>query len=66
MGDRERRTYRGISRKKETGREKKSKSRDLSNRTLKTDRGTESRELHRDLSKEREGKGGKEQKQRSE
>ena len=55
-----------MSWKRERGREEKSKSRDLSNRTLKTDRGTESRELHRDLSTEREGKGGKEQKQRSE
>ena len=33
---------------------------------MKTDRGTDSRELHRDLLKEREGKRGKEQEQRSE
>ena len=59
------RTLIGISQKRERGREKKSKSRDLSNRSLKTDRGTASRELHWDLSKEREGKGGKEQEQRS-
>ena len=32
---------------------------------MKTDRGTEIGELHRDFLKEREGKGGKEQKQRS-
>ena len=51
---------------RERGREEKSKNRDLSNRSLKTDRGTESGELHRDLWKERQGKGGKEQEQRSE
>ena len=34
----------GISRKKERGREKKRKSRDLSNRSLKTDGETESKE----------------------
>ena len=54
-----------LSKERERGREEKSKSRDLSNRSLKTDRGTESRELHRDLSKEREGKTGEEQEQRS-
>ena len=34
QGDRERRTYIGISPKRERGREEKSKSRDLSNRSL--------------------------------
>ena len=48
------------------GTEEKGKSRDLSNRSLKTDRGTEIGELHRDFSKEREGKKGGEQEQRSE
>ena len=43
-GDRERRTYIGISSKRERGREEKSKSRDLSNRSLKTDGETESGE----------------------
>ena len=43
-GDRERRTYIGISSKRERGREEKSKSRDLRNRSLKTDRETESGE----------------------
>ena len=43
-GDRERRTYIGISSKRERGREEKSKSRDLSNRSLKTDGQTESGE----------------------
>ncbi|WP_293716255.1 hypothetical protein, partial [Thiolapillus sp.] len=43
-GDRERRTYIGISLKRERGREEKSKSRDLSNRSLKTDGQTESGE----------------------
>ena len=47
-------------------RQGKSKNRDLSNRSLKTDRGTESGELHRDLWKEREGKRGGEQEQKSE
>ena len=42
-GDRERRTYVGISRKRERGREEKSKSRILSNRSLKTDGETEQR-----------------------
>ncbi|WP_294078563.1 hypothetical protein, partial [Thiolapillus sp.] len=41
-GDRERRTYTGISSKRERGREEKSKSRDLSNRSLKTGGETES------------------------
>ena len=50
------RTYIGISWKRERGREEESKNRDLSNRFLKTDRGTDSRELHRDLSEEKEGK----------
>ena len=50
---------------KERGREEKSKNRDLRNRSLKTDRGTDSRDLHRDLLKEREGKGGEEQAERS-
>ena len=36
--------YIGISQKRERGREEKSKSRDLSNRSLKTDGDTESRE----------------------
>ena len=45
-GDRKWRTYIGMSRKRERerGREKKGKSRDLSNRSLKTDRETESGE----------------------
>ena len=42
-GDRKWRTYIGIS-KRERGREKKGKSRDLSNRSLKTNRETESGE----------------------
>ena len=42
------------------GTEEKSKSRDLSNRSLKTGGETESKEPTRDLSKEREGKRGKE------
>ena len=44
-GDRERRSYIGMSRKRERergGREKKRKSRDLTNRSLKTDGETES------------------------
>ena len=41
-GDRERRTYRGISSKRERGSEEKCKSRDLSNRSLKTGGETES------------------------
>ena len=41
---REWRTYIGISSKRERGREEKSKSRDLSNRSLKTDGETESGE----------------------
>ena len=36
--------YIGISRKRERGREEKSKNRDLSNRSLKTDRETDSTE----------------------
>ena len=43
-GDRKWRTYIGMSRKRERGREKKRKSTDLSNRSLKTDRETESKE----------------------
>ena len=43
MGERERRTYIEISRKRERGREEKSKSRDLRNRSLKTDGETERR-----------------------
>ena len=43
-GDRKWRTYIGMSRKRERGREKKGKSTDLSNRSLKTDRETESGE----------------------
>ena len=42
-GDREQRTYKGLSRKRESGREEKSKSRDLSVRSLKTDGETERR-----------------------
>ena len=57
--------HRDLLEEREREREEKSKSRDLSNRSVKTDRGTEIGELHRDFSKEREGKGGKEQKQRS-
>ena len=41
------RTLIGISQKRERGREKKSKSRDLNNRSLKTDGETEEN-LHRD------------------
>ena len=41
-GDRQWRTYIEISQKRERGREVKSKSRDLSNRSLKTDGETES------------------------
>ena len=37
QGDRGRRSYIGISQKRERGREEKRKSRDLSNRSLKTD-----------------------------
>ena len=51
---------------RERGREEKRKSRDLSDRSLKTDWETESRDLHRDLWKERERKRGKEKEQRSE
>ena len=36
-GERERRSYTGISRKIERGRKEKSKSRDLNSRSLKTD-----------------------------
>ena len=43
-GDRKWRTYIGMSRKRERGREKKGKSTDLSNRSLKTNRETESGE----------------------
>ena len=43
-GDRERRTYIGISRKKERGRGEKSRSTDLSNMSMKTDGDTRSRE----------------------
>ena len=43
-GDRKWRTYIGMSRKRERGREKKGKTTDLSNRSLKTDRETESGE----------------------
>ena len=43
-GDRKWRTYIGMSRKRERGREKKGKSTDLSNRSLKTDNETESGE----------------------
>ena len=43
-----------------------SKSRDLSNRSQKTDGETERKNLHRDLLTEREGKRGGEQEQRSE
>ncbi|WP_419585333.1 hypothetical protein [Thiolapillus sp.] len=42
--DRKWRTYIGMSRKRERGREKKGKSTDLSNRSLKTNRETESGE----------------------
>ena len=66
QGDRGRRSYIGISQKRERGREEKRKSRDLSDRSLKTDWETESRDLHRDLWKERERKRGKEKEQRSE
>ena len=43
-GDRKWRAYIGMSRKRERGREKKGKSTDLSYRSLKTDRETESAE----------------------
>ena len=43
-GDREQKSYIGISPKRERGRKEKRKSRDLSNRSLKTDGETESRE----------------------
>ena len=43
-GDREWRSYIGISPKRERGRKEKSKSKDLSNRSLKTDGETESGE----------------------
>ena len=43
-GDREWTTYIGMSQKRETGRERNGNSRDLSNRSLKTDGETESRE----------------------
>ena len=43
-GDRKQRTYIGIAQKGERGREEKSKSRDLSNRSLKTDWETDSGE----------------------
>ena len=42
-GDKECRTYTELSQKRERGREEKSKSRDLSNKSLKTDGETESR-----------------------
>ena len=43
-GDKDWRTYIGISGKRERGKEGESKKRDLSNRSLKTDGRTESRE----------------------
>ena len=43
QGDRGRRSYIGISQKRERGREEKRKSRDLSNKSLKTAGETESR-----------------------
>ena len=43
-GNRQQRTYIGISQKRERGREEKSKNRDLRNRSLKTDGETESKE----------------------
>ena len=60
------RFYIGISRKRQRGREENSKSRDLGNRSLKTDGGQTVENLHRHLSKERKGKRGKEREQRSE
>ena len=48
-GDREWRTYIGISRKRERGRGEKSKSRDLRNRSLKTDGEEEGAELQKGL-----------------
>ena len=56
----------GISRKRERGREEESKNRDLSNRSLKKQGRQAAENLHRDLLKERQGKRGKEQEQRSE
>ena len=44
QGDREWKSYKGISQKREQGREEKSRSRDLSNRSLKTDGKAESGE----------------------
>ena len=53
--------------KERGGRGEKSKSRDLSNRSLKTDRETDSGEpTQGSLEREREGKRGKEQEQRPE
>ena len=48
-GDRECRTYTGLSRKRERGREEKRDSRDLSNRSLKTDGKEEGRKLQKGL-----------------
>ena len=50
------RTYIRISSKRERGREEKSKSRDLSNRSLKTDGETESGERSRSSSKRERGR----------
>ena len=61
MGRQRAGTYIGISSKRARGREEKSKSRDLSNRSLKTEGETESGNLHRDLFKKSEGKRRKEQ-----
>ena len=47
--------HRDLLKERERGREEKSKSRDLSKRSLKTD-GETAENLHRDLSKERVGK----------
>ena len=44
QGDREWKFYKGISQKREQGREEKSRSRDLNNRSLKTDGKAESGE----------------------
>ena len=53
-GDREWRSYIGISRKRERGRKEKSKSRDLSNRSLKTDWKTDNRKpMYRSFERER-------------
>ena len=65
-GDREWRTYIGIPSKQERGREEQSESRDLSNKSLKTDGETKWRTYIGMSQREREGKREKGKEHRSE